>query len=79
MVVEGNMDRAIAMEGERQKSDDDEVLFSHQKNPEEKNRWLTKTESSASHETEEEKVKPVRAPPGLSDPIDDREETRLEA
>ena len=59
MVVEGNMDRAIAMEGERQKSDDDEV-FSSQKISQRKEPWLTPNESCASDETEEEEVKPVR-------------------
>ena len=64
------MDRAIAMEGERQKSDDDEVFFfQKKKDSRRKNPWLTPTGSSASDETEEEEVKPVRAPHGLSDPI----------
>ena len=31
--------------------------------------WLTPTESCASDETEEEEVRPLRAPPGLSDPF----------
>ena len=39
-------------------------FFFKKKNPEEKNPWLTPTESSASDETEEEEVKPVRDPIG---------------
>ena len=47
--------------------------FFFSKKNREKTRWLTPTEFSASDETEEEEVKPVRAPHGLSDPTGDKQ------
>ena len=63
------MDRAIAMEGEDKSRMTTKFFFSKKKRNREKTPWLTPSEFSASNETEEEEVKPMRAPLGLSDPI----------
>ena len=66
--LERNMVGVVAMEEARQMVGRRGATFKADSHQKEKT-WLTLTESCASDITEAEEQKPMRAPPGMSDPI----------